>query len=225
VLGYLLARINGQIYEEFVQQNIFKPLGMNDSGLMPFVSILPRRAPGYWPGSNGIENADRSFDRRIGFSAGSLYSSTEDLFRWEEALFGGRVLSPASLRKMTTPFKSDYACGLHVNRANGHLMIEHDGNNIGFNADMAYYPEERIAVVILANLNGTVTGELTKALGAVALGETPPTPSIHKEILDMIRSLERCTASFHQLCRSSLMRACCARLTWFRTTTSEAAGS
>jgi hypothetical protein len=84
---------------------------------------------------------------------------------------------------MTTPFKADYACGLHVNRINGRLVIEHDGNNIGFNADMAYYPKERIAVIVLANLNGTVTGDLTKALAAVALGETPPTPPIHKEIL------------------------------------------
>jgi hypothetical protein len=104
--------------------------------------VIPRRASGYWPGSNGIENADRP-DTRIGFSSGSLYSTTEDLLRWEEGLFGGRLLTPAPLRKMTTPFKSDYACGLHVNRVNGHLMIEHDGNNIGFNADMAYYPEDR----------------------------------------------------------------------------------
>jgi len=83
---------------------------------------------------------------------------------------------------MTTPFKSDYACGLHVNRVNGHLMIEHDGNNIGFNSDMAYYPEKRITVILLANLNGTVTGEMTRALAAVAHGETPPIPSVHKEI-------------------------------------------
>ena len=83
---------------------------------------------------------------------------------------------------MTTPFKSDYACGLHVNRVDGHLMIEHDGNNIGFNADMAYYPEERIAVIVLANLNGTVTGEIRKGLAAVALGDTHPMPSVHKEI-------------------------------------------
>jgi hypothetical protein len=61
-------------------------------------------------------------------------------------------------------------------------VIEHDGNNIGFNADMAYYPEQKLAVIVLANLNGTVTGEMTKGLAAVALGETPPTPSIHKEI-------------------------------------------
>jgi CubicO group peptidase (beta-lactamase class C family) len=181
VLGYLIEKISGQTYEEFVQQNIFKPLGMNDSGLMSFVTIIPRRASGYWPGSNGIENAERP-DPRIGFSAGSLYSTTEDLLRWEEGLFGGKLLSPASLRKMTTPFKSDYACGLHVNRADGHLKIEHDGNNIGFNSDMAYFPEDRLAVIVLANLNGTVTGEMTKALAAVAHLETPPTPSVHKEI-------------------------------------------
>ena len=181
VLGYLLERISGQSYEEFVQENIFKPLGMNDSGLTSFVTIIPRRASGYWPGSNGIENADRP-DARIGFSAGSLYSTTEDLLRWEEGLFGGKILSPASVRKMTTPFKSDYACGLHVSRVSGRLLVEHDGNNIGFNADMAYYPEERIAVIVLANLNGTVTGEMTKALAAVAHGEPPPNPSVHREI-------------------------------------------
>src|SRR5215475_11746461 len=65
VLGYLLERITGQTYENFVQENLFKPLGMNDSGMFSFVTIIPRRAIGYWPGSNGIENADRNFDTRI----------------------------------------------------------------------------------------------------------------------------------------------------------------
>jgi len=198
VLGYLIERISGQTYEEFVYENVFKPLGMNDSGLMSFVTIIPRRASGYWPGSNGIENADRPDAQivKIGFSSGSLYSTTEDLLRWEEGLFGGKLLSTASLRRMTTAFKSDYACGLYVKRVNGHLMIEHDGNNVGFNADMAYYPEERIAVIVLANLNGTVTGELTKALAAVALGETPPTPSIHKEILLPKEALARYAGTY-----------------------------
>jgi CubicO group peptidase (beta-lactamase class C family) len=181
VLGYLIEKISGQTYEAFVQQLIFKPLAMNDSGMFSNDAIIPRRATGYWPGDNGIENADRP-DWRIGFSAGSLYSTTQNLLRWEEGLFGGKVLTPASLHKMITPFKSDYACGLHVNRVGGHLMIEHDGNNIGYNSDMAYYPEERIAVIVLANLNGTVTGEMTKALAAVAHGEPPPIPSVHKEI-------------------------------------------
>jgi len=181
VLGYLIEKVSGESYEDFVQRNIFKPLGMHDSGMISNITIIPRRAIGYWPGDNGIENAERP-DPRIGFSAGSLYSTTEDLLRWEVGLFGGKLLTPASLRKMTTPFQSDYACGLHVNRVAGHLMIEHDGNNIGFMSDMAYFPEEQIVVIVLANLNGTVTGEIMKGLAAVAHGETPPVPAVHKEI-------------------------------------------
>ena len=180
VLGYLLERIVGQSYEGFVQENLFKPLGMNDSGMFSYVTVIPRRASGYWPGRGGIENAERP-DFRLGFSAGSLYSTTEDLLRWEEGLFGGKLLSATSLHKMITPFKGDYACGLYVRRVNGHLMIEHDGNNIGFNSDMAYYPEESIAVIVLANLNGSVTSEIARALAALAHGETPRTPSAHKE--------------------------------------------
>ena len=66
VLGYLLERISGHTYLEFVEQNIFKPLGMNDSGMFSFGTVIPRRASGYWPRNNGIENADH-FDARLGF--------------------------------------------------------------------------------------------------------------------------------------------------------------
>ena len=180
MLGYLLERVAGQSYESFVQEHLFKPLAMNDSGMFSYVTVIPRRASGYWPGRNGIENAERP-DFRLNFSAGSLYSTTEDLLRWEEGLFGGKLLSATSLQKMITPFKGDYACGLYVRRVNGHLMIEHDGNNIGFNSHMAYYPEEGIAVIVLANLNGNVTSEIARALASLAHGETPRTPSVTRK--------------------------------------------
>src|SRR5207302_318552 len=77
VLGYLIEKISGQTYEAFVQENIFKPLAMHDSGMFSNDTVIPRRATGYWPGDIGIENADRP-DWRIGFSAGSLYSTTQD---------------------------------------------------------------------------------------------------------------------------------------------------
>ena len=198
VLGYLLERVAGQSYEIFVQENLFKPLGMNDSGMFSYVTVIPRRASGYWPGRNGIENAERP-DFRLNFSSGSIYSTTEDLLRWEEGLFGGKLLSPTSLHKMITPLKGDYACGLYVRRVNGHLMIEHDGNNIGFNSHMIYYPEESIVVIVLANLNGNVTGEIARALAALAQGQTPRTPSVHKEIgfEEMRLWYLACTVSYH----------------------------
>lgn len=180
VLGYLIEKISGQTYEEFLKENIFQPLGMNDSGLESFVAILPHRASGYWPGANGLENAPRP-DTRFGFASGALYSTTEDLLRWEEGLFGGKILSSASFRKMTTPFRNDYACGLFSKRVNGHLMIEHNGDNVGFNADMAYYPEESLAVIVLANQNGQAMDKIATALAAVMHGEAVPPPAIHKE--------------------------------------------
>jgi CubicO group peptidase (beta-lactamase class C family) len=180
VLGYLLERVSGQTYADFVRENIFKPLGMNDSGSDSNVAIIPHRASGYWPGADGLENAERT-NLSIALSAGGLYSTTEDLLRWEEGLFAGKILTTTSLRKMTTPFKSDYACGLHVNRVNGRPVIAHDGNNIGFNADMAYYPEEKVALIVLANQNGTVTGKMTMELAAVMHGETVSV-SVPKEI-------------------------------------------
>jgi len=183
VLGYLVEKISGQSYPDFLRENLFKPLGMNDSGASPIAAIIPHRASGYWPGANGMENAERPNFTGASLASGGIFSTTEDMLRWENGLFGGKLLTPASLRKMTTAFKHDYACGLYVRRVGGHLLIDYDGNNIGYNAQVAYYPEDELAVIVLANLNGTVTGEMNKALAAVALGETPPTPSVHKEIV------------------------------------------
>jgi CubicO group peptidase (beta-lactamase class C family) len=186
VLGYLLEKVSGQTYADFVQQNIFGPLRMNDSGYDSNVAIIPHRASGYWPGADGIENAERT-NISGAFAAGALYSTTEDLLRWEEGLFGGKLLTSASLRKMTTPFKHtifqhDYACGLYVYSVNGRQVIDYDGNGIGFNAQLAYYPEERLAVIVLANLNGTVTGKINTALAAAVHGETVAFTPPPKEI-------------------------------------------
>jgi CubicO group peptidase (beta-lactamase class C family) len=162
VLGYLLEKVSGQSYADFLQENIFSPLGMNDSGLDSNVAIVPHRASGYLPGADGIENAERP-NISGALSAGGLYSTTEDMLRWENGLFGGKLLTPASLRKMTTPFKHDYACGLYIHVVNGRQVIDYDGNNIGFNAEMAYYPNDGLAAIVLANLNGYVTGRITTA--------------------------------------------------------------
>ncbi len=118
LLGYLLEKISGQKYSEFVQQNIFTPLGMKDSGYDSNSAVIARRAAGYSRSPNGPVNAGY-VDMTIPFSAGALYSTTEDLLRWEQGLFGGKVLTAASLAKMTTPFKQDYAFGLGVSTKTG----------------------------------------------------------------------------------------------------------
>jgi CubicO group peptidase (beta-lactamase class C family) len=109
--GYLIEKISGESYAQFVQDNIFKPLGMVNSGYDSNSAIIPNRASGYTPDANGVVNAGY-INMTIPLSAGALYSTTEDLLRWERGLFGGKLLSPASLKKMTTPIKSDCGFGL-----------------------------------------------------------------------------------------------------------------
>lgn len=181
LLGYLIEKISGQPYAQFLQENILTPLGMKDSGYDSNTAIIPRRASGYSPGPNGIQNSG-FINMTIPFSAGALYSTTEDLLRWEQVLFGGKVLAAAELQKMTTPFKNNYAFGLAVSERKGRKVVQHEGGIEGFNTSLAYYPEDKLTVIALANLNGNAVSEITAELADVMHGEPVRLPSERKEI-------------------------------------------
>jgi len=181
LLGYLIEKITQQSYSQFVQENIFNPLGMKDSGYDSNSAIIVHRAAGYTPSPNGVVNAGY-IDMTIPLSAGALYSTAEVLLRWEQGLMGGKLLSAASLQKMTTPFKNDYAFGLGVRTVKGHKLIEHGGGIEGFNTYLAFYPEDKLTVVALANLNGDAPEGIASKLAAIAHGETVVLPSERKEI-------------------------------------------
>ncbi len=181
LLGYIIERVSGESYEKFVQENIFTPLGMKDSGYDSNSAVIARRASGYTSGPNGIVNSG-FVHMSIPFSAGALYSTTEDLLKWEQGLFGGKLLSPASLQKMTTPFKSDYAFGLQVHTVNGHKVIDHAGGIEGFNTMLAYYPDDKLTVVVLGNLNSQAPNQIAAQVATVAQGGTVVTQSERKEI-------------------------------------------
>ena len=180
LLGYLIEKISGQTYADFLQQNIFTPLGMSDTGIDSNAAILPQRAQGYTPSPKGIHHAGY-ISMTIPFSAGALYSTTGDLLKWEQGLFGGKILTPASLTKMTTPFKSDYALGLFISSSNGHRFIAHGGGIEGFNTSLDYYPDDKLIVIVLANLNGA-TDPIATNLAKVALGQPVILPSERKSI-------------------------------------------
>jgi len=181
LLGYLLEKISGQTYADFVTQNIFKPVGMKDSGYDSNSAVIPHRATGYTPSPRGPVNSGY-IDMTIPFSAGALYSTTHDLLMWEQALYGGKVLSAASLKKMTTPYKQNYGCGLMITTTKGHVKYEHGGGIEGFNTEMAYYPDDKLTVIVLANLNGGAPEDIAGKLAAVAHGDEAALQSERKEI-------------------------------------------
>jgi CubicO group peptidase (beta-lactamase class C family) len=195
LLGAVIEKVSGTSYERFLQDNIFTPLGMKDSGYDSNSAIIERRAAGYSPSPKGPINAGY-IHMSIPHAAGALYSTTEDLLRWEQGLFGGKVVSPASLRKMTTPFKNDYAFGLVVQTKDGHTVVQHGGGIEGFNTFLAYYPDDKLTVVVLANINGNAPGAIAAKLATVAQGGTVTTTAERKEITLPASTLERYVGTY-----------------------------
>jgi CubicO group peptidase (beta-lactamase class C family) len=195
VLGYVIERVAGVSYEKFVTDNIFGPLGMKDSGYDSNSAIIARRAAGYAPSSAGPVNAG-FIHMSVPHAAGALYSTTGDLLRWEQGLFGGKVISAASLAKMTTPFKNDYAFGVIVQTTSGRKVIQHGGGIEGFNTFLAYYPDSKVTVAVLANLNGQAPTRIATNLADLAHGGVVRLTSERKAIAVPAATLSRYVGTY-----------------------------
>jgi CubicO group peptidase (beta-lactamase class C family) len=163
-------------------ENIFTPLGMKDSGYDSNTAIIKRRASGYMRLPNGAYVNAGYINMTIPHGAGALYSTTHDLLKWEQGLFAGKVVSKASLDRMTTAFKNDYGFGLATIMSKGRRVITHTGGIDGFNTAMTYYPESKTVVVALGNVQGSAPSAITDHLGALAHGDTVVLTSERKSI-------------------------------------------
>jgi CubicO group peptidase (beta-lactamase class C family)/uncharacterized protein YneR len=195
LLGHLVEKVSGESYPDFLQENIFRPLGMKDSGYDSNSEIIPRRARGYSPSSKGPVNAG-FIHMSIPFSAGALYSTTEDLLRWERGLFGGRIVSVESLRKMTTPFRNGYALGVGVLTARGRTAFVHSGGIEGFSTFLARFHEDKLTVVVLGNLEGDAPSKIASRLAALAHGEKVELPSEREAITIAPKTLEQFVGTY-----------------------------
>ena len=176
LLGWVVELASGESYERFLRTQFFEPLGLEDTGYDSNRALLPQRAAGYIRGPKGLLNAS-FIDMHVPGAAGALYSTTGDMLRWTRALFGGKVLSAASLEQMTTPVRQNYAFGLTVATVKGRQVIAHSGGIDGFNSRVAYYPESKLTVVVLANVEGPEYTQIADDMAALAFGETVTLPA------------------------------------------------
>jgi len=175
LLTAVIERVSGKPYAAFVSEALFQPLGMTDSGYDSHAAILPRRASGYTPSARGVVNADY-VDMSVPQGAGGLYSTTRDLLKWEQGLFGGRILNPASLAQLLTPVRNDYAMGLEVVRAGEGSIVRHNGGIEGFNTWMGHDTAGGMTVIVLGNLNGPESDKLGADLMTLARGGSVSLP-------------------------------------------------
>jgi CubicO group peptidase (beta-lactamase class C family) len=184
LLGAVIERVSGKSYGEFLRDRIFKPLGMRDTGLDRDGLALSRRARGYVFQRDGALVRAVSSSMSVPWSAGGMYSTSDDLLRWEAGLFGGRLLSATTLSRMTTPGLGGYGMGVFVGDADGLRVIAHGGDIEGFHSFLIYVPQRRLTVVVLGNVEDPSPDRLARDLMSIALGHADVLPPISRRDLD-----------------------------------------
>ncbi|HWM95162.1 MAG TPA: serine hydrolase [Thermoanaerobaculia bacterium] len=156
LLGAIIEKASGKSYEDFVEQEIFAPLGMKRSRYGHDTELVPGRVTGYDRTEEGYRLAPY-LSMTQPYSAGSLMSTVDDLALWAEALSSGKLIRKESLERMTTPAKlttgkpNNYAYGLAIWEEDGARIVEHDGGIPGFFSDLLSIPDGRLVVVVLSN--------------------------------------------------------------------------
>ncbi len=166
LLGMIVAKVSGQSYADYLREHIFAPLGMKDSGVDSNKAILKNRAAGYALEGGALVNAD--FQEMTHLHAeGGVYSTTEDMFLWDQALYTEKILSRKSLDEIFTPFRGTYGYGWNKTRLFGHTEIKHSGLNFGFATHIKRFPDERVTIIVLSNNQMVDTEKVATALAAI----------------------------------------------------------
>jgi CubicO group peptidase (beta-lactamase class C family)/ATP-dependent Clp protease adapter protein ClpS len=160
LLGYIVEKVSGQTYGDFLRTTFFEPLGMAHTGVHRKGLALEHEALGYQYQAGKFSRA-LDWDMSWAGGAGALYSTVEDLFRWNEGVFNGKVLSEASLKAAFTPVKTEenknenstdgYGYGWGLATLRGTREISHNGGLNGFSSSLVRIPAENFTVVALAN--------------------------------------------------------------------------
>ncbi|GAA6623471.1 serine hydrolase [Scytonema sp. NUACC26] len=189
LLTKIIETISGQSYANYLQNQLFEPLGMTASGYEQRELILPYRASGYTITETGYQNAS-FWDQSQGSGAGAMYSTTEDLYKWERSFYTDAVLNEVSKKAMfastiltsSSGSKSYYGYGWYIDTYCGRDRHFHAGGFSGFRAIIARYPSEQLLVIALSNITGTSIELIAQDLATIVFGEPYELPKQRRAI-------------------------------------------
>jgi CubicO group peptidase (beta-lactamase class C family) len=176
LLGYIIEKVSGKSYEQYLSDNIFKPLKMDHAYYDHMSPVIPGRASGYAISGNEIVNAD-FLDQSFPYSAGALMMSVDDMYKWNKGLYTYTIIKKETLEKASTPFtladgnKSSYSFGWGIGSFMGSPSLQHSGGIEGFSTFAIYLPSEDVFAVTLSNLTSKDVSIPTQVATAVALGK------------------------------------------------------
>jgi D-alanyl-D-alanine carboxypeptidase len=170
ILGYIIERLSGERYADYVQHHIFDPLGMKSSGYDVSETIIPKRAAGYSRDKDQYINA-RFISMTEPYAAGALYATVGDMLAWDQALYTTKILTPASLQAMFTDYGHGYGFGWVIGTQYGHRRVLHAGGVNGFITRFDRYPEDNLTVLVFSNEDSAAALEarIADSLAAIYL--------------------------------------------------------
>jgi CubicO group peptidase (beta-lactamase class C family) len=197
LLGAIIEKVSGKPYEQILHEKILNPLKMNNTGYDHHETILKNRASGYEKNENKFRNADY-IDMSVPFSAGALYSTVEDLYLWDQALYNETLLPSNTRDLLFKPYVNtmgaSYGYGWFViktpigNTSDSVKVIGHIGGINGFNTSIQRIPSDKHLIVLLNNTGGAALIEMTTAIINILYNTSYAMPkrSIAFSLLDVI---------------------------------------
>ena len=161
LLGYIIEDLTGLTYQQAVRQFIFDPLQMRNSGFDYTQLNIQQKATGYSQLVDEINTPAISIDSTISFASGSIYSTTEDLYKFQQGMQSYSIISKLSLEKASTNFKNNYGYGFEIDSIAGKRVIGHSGSIHGFVSNLVWVPAENTVVILLNNVTSPHLGKIT----------------------------------------------------------------
>jgi CubicO group peptidase (beta-lactamase class C family) len=172
-LGVLIHKISGQFYGDFLQERVFKPLGMSTARVISEADIVPNRAAGYRLVNGALKSQNWVSPTLNTTADGALYLTVYDMAKWDAALYTEKLLKRSSLEQMWTPVKlndgktSPYGFGWALGELRGHHIVEHGGSWQGFKSQISRYVDDKLTVVVFANQARANPAKLAHAVAGI----------------------------------------------------------
>ncbi len=160
LLGGVVARASGMPWQQYIRTHIFKPAGMTHSAFIQDEPHLPDIATGYQRTKGGSFSVAPPLNGPWAGAAGGIVSTVEDMAKWDQAFFGGKIISPQDVTLATSAHRlpngksTDYGFGWAIDTHEGQPRIEHDGGTFGFTSENDYYPTLHEFTIVLTNVAG-----------------------------------------------------------------------
>ncbi|MBL4604242.1 MAG: beta-lactamase family protein [Flavobacteriaceae bacterium] len=175
ILGYIIEKISGDTYEEFISKHIFQKINMTNSRYASHSKIIKNRAYGY--SNRGQHQNAMYISFTLPYAGGSLMSTIDDLSKWQNSLNSYKLIKKETLDKAFTNYtlnngKSiDYGYGWNVKKIGNTPSLEHGGSIFGYKSMGVYIPSKDVYVVILTNCDCISPTKLTREITALVIGE------------------------------------------------------